>query len=326
MITRPMAITTTIMSIELDHASDPTRRCAPPSPILGREVGASLPGFGEGVTRQRDGWGGRADMTLFTEPFFIRALIAGIGLAFIAGPIGCFIVWRRMAYFGETLAHSALMGVGLGLFAGIDVTLGVIAATMAVAVALLLLRSQRELSSDTLLGILSQTTLALGLIVASLMTWVRFDLLSLLFGDVLTVSTRDVILVWAGGAAVLAVLAWLWRDLLALTVHEELAKAEGVDTRYVEVAFVLLIAFVIAAAMKIVGILLITALLIVPAAAARRLARTPEAMALIASAIGALAVVAGLLLSGLIDSPSGPSIVVMAGLAFVLTLAVPRTS
>ena len=157
------------------------------------------------------------------------------------------------------------------------------------------------------------------------MTWVRFDLLSLLFGDVLTVSTRDVILVWAGGAVVLAVLAFLWRDLLALTVHEELARAEGVDARYVEIAFVLLIAFVIAAAMKIVGILLITALLIVPAAAARRLVRTPEAMALMASAIGALAVVAGLVLSGLIDSPSGPSIVVMAGLAFILTLAVPRT-
>lgn len=264
-------------------------------------------------------------MTLLSEPFFIRALIAGIGLAGLAGPIGCFIVWRRMAYFGETLAHSALLGVGLGLLAGIDVTLGVIVATMAVAVALLLLRSQRELAVDTLLGILSQTTLALGLIVASLMTWVRFDLLSLLFGDVLTVSTRDVILVWAGGALVLGVLAWLWRDLLALTVHEELARAEGVDTRYVEVAFVLLIAFVIAAAMKIVGILLITALLIVPAAAARRLARTPESMAFLASAIGALAVVAGLVLSGLIDSPSGPSIVVMAGLAFVLTLAIPRT-
>jgi zinc transport system permease protein len=265
-------------------------------------------------------------MTILTEPFFIRALIAGIGLAGLAGPIGCFIVWRRMAYFGETLAHSALLGVGLGLLAGVDLTLGVIAATMAVAVALLLLRSQRELAVDTLLGILSQTSLALGLIVASLMTWVRFHLLSLLFGDVLTVSTRDVILVWAGGAVVIAALAYLWRDLLALTVHEELARAEGVDARYVEVGFVLLIAFVIAAAMKIVGILLITALLIIPAAAARRLARTPESMALIASGIGAVAVIAGLVLSAWIDSPSGPSIVVMAGLAFILTLALPRTS
>src|SRR4029079_19035535 len=124
-------------------------------------------------------------MEILSEDFFIRAVIAGLGIAVIAGPVGCFIVWRRMAYFGETLAHSALLGVGLGLLAGIDVTLGVIVATMAVAVALLLLRSQRELAVDTLLGILSQTTLALGLIVASLMTWVRFDLLSLLFGDVL---------------------------------------------------------------------------------------------------------------------------------------------
>jgi zinc transport system permease protein len=148
-------------------------------------------------------------MSVFTEPFFLRALVAGAGLAVIAGPIGCFIVWRRMAYFGETLAHSALLGVGLGLLTGIDLTLGVIAATLALAAALYLMRSQRQLATDTLLGILSHTALAAGLIVASLLTWVRFDLLSLLFGDILTVSTEDVLIVWAGGAAALALVVYL---------------------------------------------------------------------------------------------------------------------
>lgn len=265
-------------------------------------------------------------MMLLTEPFFLRAVVAGSGLALLAGPIGCFIVWRRMAYFGETLAHAALLGVGLGLLLGIDPVLGVIASTVTLAVALLFLRSQRQLATDTLLGILSHSALAAGLIVASLLTWVRFDLLALLFGDILTVSMRDILLVWAGGAMVLLIVVWLWRDLLALTVHEELARAEGVDRRRSETLFVILIAFVIAAAMKIVGILLITALLIIPAAAARQLSRTPESMALWASLIGVAAVLAGLALSAIADTPSGPSIVAAAAVLYLLTLAVKRVT
>jgi zinc transport system permease protein len=263
-------------------------------------------------------------MSILGEPFFLRALIAGLGIALVAGPVGCFIVWRRMAYFGETLAHASLLGVGLGLLFGVDLTLGVIATTVAIAVALLALRSQRELATDTLLGILSHGALAAGIVVASLLTWVRFDLMSLLFGDVLTVSTGDILWVWLGGTAVMGGIVYLWRDLLALTVHEELASAEGVKAAHVEVGFVLLIAILIAVAMKIVGILLITALLIIPAAAARRMARSPEAMALIASVLGMIAVVAGLLLSAGLDSPSGPSIVLMAAALFALTLAIPR--
>jgi zinc transport system permease protein len=265
-------------------------------------------------------------MSILTEPFFLRALAAGTGIAVLAGPIGCFIVWRRMAYFGETLAHGSLLGIGLGLMFGIDTTLGVIASTIAIALALFLMRRERSLATDTLLGILSHTALAAGLIVASLLTWVRFDLMALLFGDILTVGLRDIILVWAGGAAALGVLAWLWRDLLALTVHEELARAEGVNRRRTEFIFVILIAFVIAAAMKIVGILLITALLIIPAAAARQLARTPESMALMASGLGIIAVVAGLALSGIADTPSGPSVVIMAAALYLLTLGVKRVT
>lgn len=261
-----------------------------------------------------------------SDGFLLRALLAGVGLTLATGPLGCFVVWRRMAYFGETLAHASLLGVGLGLLLGIDLTLGVVAATVAVAVALLALRSQRELATDTLLGILSHGALAAGIVVASLLTWVRFDLMSLLFGDILTVSTKDILWVWLGGVAVMAGVAYLWRDLLALTVHEELAAAEGVKARKVEVGFVLLIAFLIAVAMKIVGILLITALLIIPAAAARRMVRSPEAMALVASLIGMVAVVAGLVLSASLDSPSGPSIVLMAAALFVLTLALPKTN
>jgi zinc transport system permease protein len=263
---------------------------------------------------------------VLNEPFFLRALMAGIGIALVAGPVGSFIVWRRMAYFGESLAHAGLLGVALGLFFGIDVKLGVIASGLAMAGLLVALRSQRMFATDTLLGILSHGALAAGLITASFMTWVRIDLMALLFGDILTVTAADVAWVWIGGAAALGLLAWLWRGLLAMTVHEELARAEGVPARAIEAGFMVLIAFIIATAMKIAGILLITALLIIPAAAARRLATSPESMAAIAAGLGAVAVVAGLFFSAQLDTPSGPSIVAMACLIFIAALAATPAS
>ncbi|MFO1089281.1 MAG: metal ABC transporter permease [Hyphomicrobiales bacterium] len=262
-------------------------------------------------------------LAIVREPFFLRALLAGIGIALAAGPIGCFVVWRRMAYFGESLAHAGLLGVAVGLALGIDVTLGVIAAALVMALLLTGLRAQRLVPTDSLLGILSHTALALGLVAASLMTWIRFDLLSLLFGDILTVSWADVAWVWAGAVAVVAIVGFLWRDLLAVTVHEDMARAEGLHAAPVEAAFMVLIAIVVAVAMKISGFLLITALLIIPAAAARRFATSPEAMAGVASLFAALAVAGGLFLSAAWDAPSGPAIVLVASLLFAVSLLVP---
>jgi zinc transport system permease protein len=265
-------------------------------------------------------------LDILQAPFFLRAVLAGLGIALVAGPVGCFIVWRRMAYFGETLAHSGLFGVGLGLLLGFSLTLGAVATAIAVALLLILLKRQRALATDTLLGILSHTSLALGLITIGLVTGAAGDHMDLLFGDILTVTTRDVWVVWAGGAAVLAVLAVLWRDLIAMSVHEELAQAEGVNVQRVELGFILLIALMTAISMKIVGLLLITALLIIPAAAARRLSRKPESMAVMAAAIAGLAVIFGLAASATLNATSGPAIVLSAGLLFVLTLALPQTN
>jgi zinc transport system permease protein len=255
------------------------------------------------------------------DDFFTRALLAGIGLAAVAGPLGCFIVWRRMAYFGDTMAHSALLGVAIAFLLEINITAGVFAVAALVSVALLILQRRRALSSDSLLGILSHSTLAIGLVMVAAMSWVRIDLMGLLFGDILAVSKQDVGIVYAGGAAVLGALAWLWRPLLAATVSEELADAEGLSPRRSQLAFMLLMAATIAIAMKIVGILLITSLLIIPAATARRFASTPEQMALIASGAGIAAVVAGLFGSLTYDTPSGPSIVVAALVLFLVSLA-----
>ena len=217
------------------------------------------------------------------DDFFTRALLAGIGLALTTGPLGCFVVWRRMAYFGDTMAHSALLGVALGFLLEIDPTVGVFAVTVLVSLALLALERRGGLSADALLGILSHAALALGLVVLAFMTWVRVDLMGFLFGDILAVSKLDVVLIWSGGAVVLALLAFLWRPLLAASVDEELAAAEGLSPARSRLVFMLMMALVVAIAMKLVGVLLITALMIIPAATARRFAATPEQMAVLAS-------------------------------------------
>lgn len=256
---------------------------------------------------------------MISEPFLLRALLAGLATAAVAGPMGCFIVWRRMAYFGDTMAHSALLGVAVGFLLAIEPMAGVVVVTIGVAVGLVTLqRSRPWLSTDALLGILSHSALSFGLVAVGLMAWLRLDLLSYLFGDILSVTSADLWTTCAGGMIVLALLAVIWRPLLAATVHEDLARAEGVPVGVVSLAFMLLVAIVIALAMKIVGILLITSLLIIPAATARRFARSPEAMALIAALLGMLAVVAGLALSLYLDTPSGPSIVVAAAVLFAL--------
>jgi len=259
-------------------------------------------------------------MTSVLDDFFSRALIGGIGVALVAGPLGCFIVWRRMAYFGDTMAHSALLGVALALLLNINITAGVFAITATVAFALLLLQRQQALPTDALLGILSHSTLALGLVLVAFMAWVRIDLLSYLFGDLLAISRLDIALIYAGGAVVLAILVAIWRPLLASTVSEELAAAEALRPERARFVFMLLMAGVIAIAMKIVGILLITSLLVIPAATARRFAGGPEQMAFLAAGFGALSVACGLFGSLEFDTPSGPSVVVAALLLFLASL------
>ncbi|RYC17905.1 zinc ABC transporter permease subunit ZnuB [Ciceribacter ferrooxidans] len=254
------------------------------------------------------------------DDFFTRALIAGIGLALTTGPLGCFVVWRRMAYFGDTMAHSALLGVALSLLFSVNLMASVFAVAVTVSLVLLLLQRRQALSADALLGILSHATLAVGLVMVAFMSWVRFDLIAFLFGDILAVTPTDIAIIWGGGAAVLALVAWLWRPLLAATVNPEVAEAEGMNPERSRLAFMLLMALVIAIAMKIVGIMLITSLLIIPAAAARRFSSTPEIMAVLASLIGAIAVAGGLFGSLTYDTPSGPSIVVAATILFLVSL------
>jgi zinc transport system permease protein len=257
---------------------------------------------------------------ILADTFLWRALAAGIGVALVAGPLGSFVVWRRMAYFGDTLAHSALLGVALGFLLGIDLQIGIVATCVALAVLLVGLQRQQTLGTDTLLGILSHSALSIGLVAVAFLHGLRVDLMGYLFGDILAVGPMDLLWIYGGAVAALGILAAIWRPLLAMTVHEELARAEGVPVARVRLAFMLVMAVTVAIAMKVVGVLLITALLIIPAATARRFARTPEQMAALAILVGCLAVIGGLGASLFLDTPSGPSVVVCAAALFALSL------
>ncbi|MGY0218549.1 zinc ABC transporter permease subunit ZnuB [Endozoicomonadaceae bacterium StTr2] len=256
--------------------------------------------------------------------FIFYALLAGLGVALIAGPLGSFVVWRRMAYFGDTLSHSALLGVALGFLLDINLNLAVVFCCVMLALILVCLQTRKAIATDTLLGILAHSSLSLGMVTVSFMDSVRIDLMAYLFGDLLAVSTTDLFWIYGGGLAVLLLLKIFWRDLLALTVHEELAQVEGVPVQRIKLMLMLLVAMVIAVAMKIVGVLLITAMLIIPAATARRFARSPEQMAFGASLIGMVAVIGGLSLSWYLDTPAGPSVVVSGFALFLFSSLLPK--
>ena len=256
--------------------------------------------------------------------FLVYALIAGASIALIAGPLGCFVVWRRMSYFGDTLAHASLLGVAFAILFSIQLQLAIIVCCLLFAGLLLLLERRQILATDTLLGIIAHSTLAFGLLVLSISDRVQINLSSFLFGDLLTVTRTD--LVWIVACCIMCalVLFRFWGQFLAITIHRELAIIEGLPVNRLYSLLVLLMALLIAVAMKIVGVLLITSLLIIPAAAARRFSTTPEQMAAGAAGIGVVAVSAGLAMSYLWDTPAGPSIVVSAFVLFMLAYAKPQ--
>ncbi|CAD0185887.1 High-affinity zinc uptake system membrane protein ZnuB [Ruegeria sp. THAF57] len=250
------------------------------------------------------------------DDFMTRATLAGIGVAIAAAPLGCFVVWRRMAYFGDATAHAAILGVALSLAFQMSIFLGtlVVALIMALAVTML---SGRGYAMDTLLGVMAHSSLAFGLVAVSFLSGIRIDLMAYLFGDILSVSRTDLVVIWGGAALVVALIVWRWSQLLTATLNEELAYATGFDPKREQLILTLSLAVTVAVAIKVVGVLLIAAMLIIPAAAARSLARSPETMALIAAAIGAFSAVAGLRAAYVFDTPAGPSIVCVAAVLFV---------
>ena len=254
------------------------------------------------------------------DDFIVRAFAAGIGLAFITGPLGCFIVWRRLSYLGDTIAHSALLGVVIAYALDFNLIIDVFVVSCLLALSLLFLQRRTNLPDDALLGLLAHSVLAIGLVLLGILSFIRIDLMGLLFGDILSVNVTDLLFVWIGGGIVLIVLILIWRPLFAGTVNLELAKAEGLNPDLANAIFTLLIASVIAISIKIVGILLITGLLIIPASASRNLSSTPIQMVIISSIIGVASVVLGIQTSMIWNTPTGPTILTITLGVFILTL------
>lgn len=256
--------------------------------------------------------------------FLLLALLAGIGVALTAAPLGAFVVWQRLAYFGDTLAHASLLGVAFGLLLTINIQFTIIISCLSVAILLVLLQGQHYLPSDTLLGIISHSSLALGLVFVSIFNTGRLDLTLYLLGDILSTSQNDVIMIFIV-FTVVSLLTWkFWRQLLAITVNEEIAQVEGVPVKQIRLLLLFMLALVIAVAIKVVGVLLITALLIIPAATSRYLSTSPTQMVFIGGLLGCLSVFGGIAGSFLWDTPAGPSIVVCASGIFLLTILIKK--
>lgn len=255
------------------------------------------------------------------DPFIQRAIIAGLGIAIIAGTLGCFVVWRKMAYFSDSLAHSALLGVALGVTTGIGSNVATILICTIFASLLIWLQQKKLLATDTLLGILAHSSLSLGMVALGLLNE-RIDLYAYLFGDILTVSTKEIFWIYGGGVIVFTLLTKIWSSLLLMTINDDLAKAENVRNFLVQLSFMFLMTIIVAVSIRVVGILLISSMLIIPAASARRLAHSPEGMAIISSFLACLAVIIGISFSLTYDTASGPTIVAASSIIFTLTLPI----
>jgi zinc transport system permease protein len=252
--------------------------------------------------------------------FMARAVVGGMGIALVAGPLGSIIVWRRMANFGDALAHSTLLGLCFALLLNIHIYIGLTSVCILVACSLALFSRQQHLANDTILCMLAYATLAIGLILATVLKGIRVDLLGYLYGDILSVNNTDLVWIYCVDAIVFLSFLKIWRPILSMTVHEDLAKVEGVPVLAMQWILVVIMAVVFSVAMKLVGILLITALLIIPASAARQISKTPEKMAIVASIIGMISVFGGIQISFNWDWPAGPAIVVVAMTLFVASV------
>jgi len=253
-----------------------------------------------------------------TDPFILRGILAGLAVAMISGLVGCFVVWRRMSYYGESIAHSSLLGVGLGILMGVGINLGIVFTCLLFGILFLWLQQSKLLSSDTLLGVLAHLALSIGIIVIS-MNRIKIDVHAFLFGDILAVTQNDLWGMYLAVLFVVIIICLNWSSLLLVTIDEDLAKAEGVNPLFINLLLTSILTIVVAVSIQIIGLLLITAMLIIPAATSRRLVNSPEKMAIVATLLGIISVILGIYLSVEIDAPSGPSIVVVNAVLFFLS-------
>ncbi len=258
-------------------------------------------------------------MSLFLEPFVLQALAIALGVAIIAGSLGCFVIWRKMSYYSDALSHSALLGVAIGIALGVGITGGLLILILIFSVVLFLLERNGLLGNDTILGLLSHLSLALGVVILGLLDVPSVDLLHYLFGDLLSSNSNDLLWVYMVAALVLTSLVLFWQPLLLLTLNQDLAKAEGVSVNLYHIGFIGLIALSVAVCVQTVGVLLMTALLIMPAAIARIWSSSAKQMFVLSIGFAMFSAIAGLALSIFYDVVSAPAIVLVLGVLFFVS-------
>jgi len=260
------------------------------------------------------------------DDFIYRALIASIGVSIIAGSLGCFVIWKRLSYFSDSISHSALLGVALGLATGLGINFGLVIVGILFAVLIVFLQQKDFWSSDAVLGIFSHVSLSLGIVVLGFIGDQNIDYFSYLFGDILSITSRDIYWILSVVVVVVIVLLINWKKLLLLTLNEELAKAEGINKFFYELLFMFLIALAVSVSVQIVGVLLITSLLIIPPAIARIFSDSAKSMIIKSIIISISSVLFGLYSSIAFDLATGPSIVITLGFLFFIAQFLPNRS
>lgn len=252
----------------------------------------------------------------------LKALLAGIGIAIISGPIGSVMMWRRMTYFGDALAHATLLGASIAIILNINIYCGLIAISLIIATLLTIITEQQKFTNDATLSILSHIILAVGLISATLSKNTRIDLLGYLYGDILSISSMDVIYIYVIDIIILSILSLVWDKLVFITIHKELAIAEGIKEKTIKWLFILLVSLIFIVATRLVGILLINSLLIIPCSIAKMWAKSTKQMAVLGSIFGCITIVIGIIAALIWDLPTGPAIVVSSALLFLIALVI----
>jgi len=259
-------------------------------------------------------------LDLILLPIFQRAFLAGITLAIVMAIIGVFIVLRRMSFFSDAIGHSALTGIALGSLLELNPYASALVFALLVAAGISLVRIKSKLTLDTLLGVFFSGSVALGVILVQLTPGYQADLISFLFGDILTVSSLDLYVTIIVSIASLLIILFTGKSFIAITFDSNLAKAEGIKVNTYELIFLLLLAAIVALAIKLVGVILVTGLLIIPAATAHNITRSLTAMFIGSIVISLSSIILGMLLSITLNIVTGPTIVLTGSIFFILSL------
>ena len=265
-------------------------------------------------------------MDIITENVYLaRALLAALFLAPLCAVLGVFVTARRMAFFSDTIAHAALAGVALGFLLGFaEPTLPMVLFSLGVAIAMFWLRENTELLTDTIMALLLSGSVALGVIILSLLKGFRAQLHAYLFGDIQAVSDGEVLMAGLLALGVGGCLFAQINPLSLLAAQEDLAHVCGVRVRRLNYLFVGMLTLTVSASIRLLGVMLVTALIVIPPAAARSISRNLRQQILFSLAVGVLSGLGGVMLSYQFDLPAGPTVVLTAIGIFIVTLIAGR--